>query len=117
MKTKPIGPLAHGVIDYGYSAIQALAPSLFGLKGSARSLCYGFAATQGIVSTLTDYPLGNKTHHPFSSARTARNACHTCINLAALGNGSFKERQSTRLFSGYLCSLAGYLSAHRLPSQ
>lgn len=44
MDSKPIGPTAHGVIDYGFVTLQVLAPSLFGLKGVARALCYAFGA-------------------------------------------------------------------------
>jgi hypothetical protein len=60
MTSKPIGPTAHGAIDYGFVTLQALAPSLFGLKGNARTLCYTFALSQGLVNTFTDHPLGLK---------------------------------------------------------
>jgi hypothetical protein len=57
---KPIGPTAHVAIDYGFVATQFLAPSLFGLKGAAKSLCYFFGATQGVINALTDNRLGMK---------------------------------------------------------
>jgi hypothetical protein len=36
----PIGPRLHCAIDYGFVALQALAPTLFNLKGSAKTLCF-----------------------------------------------------------------------------
>ncbi len=60
MDSKPIGPTAHGAIDYTFVTLQVLAPSLFGLKGTARVLCYAFSGTQGIINALTDHPLGLK---------------------------------------------------------
>lgn len=42
MSSKPIGPGAHGAIDYGFVALQALAPRLFGLRGAAQTLRYAF---------------------------------------------------------------------------
>jgi hypothetical protein len=55
---KPIKPAAHGVIDYGFVALNTLAPTLFGLTGSARTLCYLFAGAQGVLNALTDHPPG-----------------------------------------------------------
>lgn len=60
MSNKAIGPKTHGALDYGFVTLQALAPSLFGLKGDARTLCYCFALTQGIINTFTDHPLALK---------------------------------------------------------
>jgi hypothetical protein len=33
---KPIGPAAHGAIDYAFATLNTLAPTLFGLKGPAK---------------------------------------------------------------------------------
>lgn len=60
MNWKPIGPAAHGAIDYAFVTMQSLAPDLFGLSGSARTLCYAFAVTQGVLNALTGHPLGLK---------------------------------------------------------
>lgn len=110
MKTKPIGPLAHGMIDYGYSAIQALAPSLFGLKGSARSLCYGFAATQGIVSTLTDYPLGIKRIIPFRRHGQLETPVIPALILLPWVTGALKKGKARGYFLAiFAVSLATYL--------
>jgi hypothetical protein len=65
MKAKPIGPTAHVLIDYGIVTLQSLAPSVFGLKGTAKTLCYTFAFSQGVINTFTDHPLGLKRLIPF----------------------------------------------------
>lgn len=65
MNSKPIGPAAHGAIDYGFVTMQALAPHLFNLQGSARALCYTFAGAQGLLNALTDQPFALKRLVPF----------------------------------------------------
>ena len=54
MYRKPIGPTAHGVIDYAFATLNTLAPTLFGLTGPAKAICHNFAATQGTLNALTD---------------------------------------------------------------
>ena len=49
MYRKPIGPTAHGVIDYAFATLNTLAPTLFGLTGPAKAISYSFAATQGDI--------------------------------------------------------------------
>jgi hypothetical protein len=53
MTNRPIGPAAHGMIDYGFMTLQAVAPTLFGFAGAAPALSYGFAALTNYL--LTDY--------------------------------------------------------------
>lgn len=43
---EPIKPGAHGVIDYGFLALNLSAPSLLGLHGAARALAYLFGGAQ-----------------------------------------------------------------------
>ncbi len=62
---KPISPRIHGVIDYGAVLLAFAAPSLLGLKGSARPLSYLFGAAYLGVSALTAYPLGLAREIPF----------------------------------------------------
>jgi hypothetical protein len=58
MYRKPIGPTAHGVIDHAFATLNTLAPTLFGLSGPAKAICYSFAATQRALNALTDTPVG-----------------------------------------------------------
>ncbi len=107
---KPIGPTAHGLIDYGYTALQALAPGLFGFKGAARTLCYGFAATQGIVSGLTDYPLGVKRIIPFRLHGKLETPVIAALVLLPWLAGALKKKKSRRYFwSVFAVSLTAYL--------
>ena len=65
MTNKPIGPAAHGAIDYAFAAAHALAPTVLGLTGPAKTLCYGFAAATVAINALTDHPLGMARVIPF----------------------------------------------------
>lgn len=60
MIPKPIGGTQHGAYDYVLGVAQALAPSVLGLQGVARSLCYGFAANIIVTNALTKHSLGLK---------------------------------------------------------
>ena len=62
---KPIGPAAHGAIDYAFAAAHALAPTLLGLTGPAKTLCYGFAGATLGINALTNHPLGVVRVIPF----------------------------------------------------
>ena len=68
--SKPIKPRAHGVIDYGFLAMNLAAPSLLGLKGAAKKLCYLFGGVQGGLNAMTDQPLALKRLVPFRTHGT-----------------------------------------------
>ena len=67
---KPIKPGAHGAIDHGFLALNLSAPSLLGLKGTARTLAYLFGAIQGGLNALTDQPLALRRIVPFKTHGT-----------------------------------------------
>jgi len=60
MNRKPISPDTHVLLDYGFAAVQALAPAVLGLRGVDQKLCHGFAAAVGLVNGLTDNRFGLK---------------------------------------------------------
>ena len=62
---KFLRPELHAAADYGMVAMHLLAPSVLGLKGSARALCYFFALVQGTLNAFTDQPLAVKRVVPF----------------------------------------------------
>jgi hypothetical protein len=55
---KPISARIHGVIDYATIAAFAMAPTLLDLPAVPAMLCYIMAASYGIVTLITDMPLG-----------------------------------------------------------
>ncbi len=62
---KPFGARTHCAIDYGSTAILLLAPTLFGLKGTARTISYAFGIAAGGLTGLTDQPFALKRLIPF----------------------------------------------------
>lgn len=110
MKGKPIGPTAHGAIDYAFVTIQALAPTLFGLRGSARTLAYGFAASQGILNALTNHPLGVKRVVPLRVHGQLETPFVPSLILLPWITGAFRQRNARRYFASFFCvALANYL--------
>ncbi len=110
MDNKPIRPRAHGAIDYGFVTLQTLAPSLFGLKGTARVLCYAFAGTQGIINALTDHPLGLKRVIPLRVHGELETPFVPALLVLPMLTGTFKQRNARRYFlSFFSIALANYL--------
>jgi hypothetical protein len=110
MTGKPIGPKAHGAIDYGFVTLQSLAPSLFGLQGNARKLCYTFALAQGIINTFTDHPLGLKPLIPLRLHGQLETPFVPALILLPWITGALKQPNARRYFlSFFTIALANYL--------
>ena len=110
MTRKPIGPTAHGAIDYAFVTMQLLAPTLFDLRGSARTLCYGFAASQGALNALTDHPLGLARVVPLRVHGQLETPFVPSLVLLPLLTGAMKQRNARRYFlSFFAVALANYL--------
>lgn len=107
---KFIGPTAHGAIDYGFVMIQSLAPSFFHLRGSARVLCYAFAASQGILNALTDHPLGMKRVVPLRVHGQLETPFVPSLLLLPLATGALRQQNARRYFvSFFSIALANYM--------
>ena len=110
MIPKPIGPKAHGAIDYGFAAMNSLAPSLFGLQGAARTLCYAFAASQGVLNALTDHPLGLKKLVPLRVHGQLETPYVPALLLLPWATGALKDRKARLYFALFFAiALANYL--------
>jgi hypothetical protein len=105
MYRKPIGPTAHGVIDYDFATLNTLAPTLFGLKGWARAICYSFAATQGGLNAPTDTPVGVKKVVPLRIHGKLETPYVPAILLLPWLTGAFKQRNA-RLYFGAFFAMA-----------
>ena len=101
----PLGPTAHGIIDYAFATLNTLAPTLFGLKGPAKAICYGFAATQGTLNALTDTPVGLKKVVPLRMHGKLETPYVPAILLLPLVTGAFKQRNA-RLYFGAFFAMA-----------
>lgn len=110
MNRKPIGPTAHGAIDYGFVTMQLLAPSLFGLKGNARRLCYLFAALQGTLNALTAHPLGLKKLVPLRVHGQLEIPFVPALLILPWATGALQQERARRYFVPFFfVALANYL--------
>jgi hypothetical protein len=110
MHRKPIGPTAHGAIDYAFAAMNTLAPTLFGLTGPAKAICYGFAASQGVLNALTDHPLGLKKVVPLRVHGEAETPYVPAILLLPWVTGAFRQRNARLYFGAFFAvAAANYL--------
>jgi len=107
---KPIGPKAHGAIDYGFVTLQTLAPILFNLTGPARTLCYAFASTQGLINTFTDHPLGLKPLILLRVHGQLETPFVPALILLPWVTGALKQRNARYYFFSFFgIALANYL--------
>jgi hypothetical protein len=74
--TRPITPRLHGLIDYGFVAVQALIPSLLGVNNKAVKLYQATAVNLFLYNALTDHPVSAK---PLISYKT-----HGKIDVASV---------------------------------
>ncbi|HEX8200927.1 MAG TPA: hypothetical protein VF590_10590 [Isosphaeraceae bacterium] len=110
MRSKPIGPTAHGAIDYAFATLNTLAPTLFGLTGPARAICYGFAASQGLLNALTDHPLGVKKVVPLRVHGELETPYVPAILLLPWVTGALQQRNARLYFlSFFAIASANYL--------
>lgn len=106
MTSRPIGPTAHGAIDYAFTTFNTLAPSLFGLRGPAREICYGFAASQGLLNALTNHPLGLKKVVPLRIHGELETPYVPAILLLPWVAGALKQRNARRYSSTFFAIAA-----------
>lgn len=99
---KPISPLAHGVIDYAFSGVQAFVPPLLNVNPVAgatfKLLACGFAA----VNVLTDTPVGLKPLISFGAHKQLDRAF--LVGQAALLATPFirKDKKALLFHAGFL---------------
>ena len=103
MAPQPIKVKAHSLIDYGFTAANVLGPLALGLKGPARAIPLGFAATQGGLNAVTQQPYAAKQIVPFKLHGKAEKVAVPLLAAAVFGSGAFK--QSPAFFGGVLGSL------------
>jgi len=96
---KPISPQMHGAIDYGLLGLNLAAPSLLGLKGSARVLPYLIGGVQGALNAVTDQPLAARRVVPFRMHGQIEKWSLPAVALLPLATGALKQPRA-RLFFG-----------------
>jgi hypothetical protein len=102
---RPIGPTAHGAIDYAFAALNTLAPTRFGLSGPARAICHGFAASQGTLHA-PDHPPGLKKVVPLRRHGKRETPYVPAILLLPWLTGAFRQRNARLYFRAFLAVAA-----------
>ena len=98
MNSKPIGPRTHGLIDHGLAALHFLAPTVFRLRGSARSLCYFFGSVLGGLNLFTDHSVSLKRLIPFRTHGRLEARLLPALLLLPWLRGAFQQRNARRVF-------------------
>lgn len=110
MERKPIKPVHHGIIDYGFAAIQIAGPSLLGLNKKTRILHQLLGLKILGLNALTDTPAGIK---PVVSFRK-----HQKADLALLGSmtalTAIKHISKKRKSLIFHLAVVGMAAAHYL---
>lgn len=101
MKIKLYGPTTHCAIDYGFVATLLSAPTLFGLKGAARTLCYVFGVAAGGLTALTDQPLSLKRVIPARVHGQVDTPFVPTLLLLPYLTGALKQRNARLFFFAF----------------
>jgi hypothetical protein len=107
---KPISPAAHGAIDYAFAAAHLLAPSLLGLKGPARSLCYIFGLKVLALNALSDHPLALNRAIPMPTHKKLETSLLPGLVILPAVTGAWRQPAAGAFFLGsLLVGLTNYL--------
>jgi hypothetical protein len=61
--TRSIGAVSHGILDYAFAIILAIAPSVVGFAGRQARWCYIFAVILFVLAVLTQTKIVSLTLH------------------------------------------------------
>lgn len=79
--TKPIDAKLHGMLDYGFAAMNLVVPMLLKLPVQTRNIYAGLAGTLASVNAVTDTPVGVK---PLLSLKNHQKADLSLLGTMAL---------------------------------
>lgn len=110
MEKKPLKPIHHGIIDYGFAAVQLAGPTLLGLNENTRKLHQLFGLKLLGLNALTDTPAGIKPVLSFEK--------HQKADLAVLGSMTaltgLKHIRNNRRSLIFHLAFVGLSAAHYL---
>ena len=78
---KPIDAKMHGMLDYGFAAMNLVAPALLNLPKQTKNIYAGLAGTVAGVNAVTDTPVGIK---PMLSLKNHQKADLSFLGTLAL---------------------------------
>ena len=102
MKRPPITPVVHGIIDYAFSAMQLILPSLLKLNNQAKIQYLVTGASFGIVNAITDTPVAVKPVITFKDHQKADAMFLTGTALMTMSGMIRKDRRSMYFHLGFL---------------
>ncbi len=110
MSRKIYGAKTHCAIDYGFVATLVLAPSLFQLKGVARTLSYLFGSAAGVLTAFTNQPFALKRVVPFRVHGKVDTPFVPTLLLLPWATGALKQRNARLFFFSFFAAvLTNYL--------
>ena len=107
---KAISPRTHGVLDYATAATAAAAARLFQFSQPAARAARGWAAGYGVLSALTDYPLGVRRSVPFRTHGALDFAMAPLIPALPWLLGFARDRRARNFFLG-LAAISAIVTA------
>lgn len=97
---KPISPTVHGILDYATVATAASVPRLMGFPKRATMAADMLAGGYGVLSSMTDYPLGAKRVIPFRGHGLAEAAVGLAVPMLPWALGFAQDRSARNFFLG-----------------
>lgn len=98
--THPIGPTAHGALDYTFAALCAAGPAALDLDGPARATSYAFSGLVTAMSAFTNYPPSIKRAIPLRVHGALETPFLPAILAVPWMVGAMRERKARYFFGG-----------------
>lgn len=110
MRHQTIDPDTHGLFDHLFALAHLLAPTVLGLRGPARALCYGFAAATLAINSLTDHRYALARVIPFRRHGELETPFFPLIALLPWLTGASRQPRANAYFALYFAlGAANYL--------
>jgi len=103
---KPITPLTHGLIDYGFIASLFAVPKLLGLKKSTADLYKVLGTNLGIYNALTDHGAAIKGVIPFKTHYKIDYGNLAGLALLTLYKGIRKDKKALAFHAAFVALAA-----------
>jgi hypothetical protein len=99
---KPLTPKAHGVLDYVFSGVQLLGPSLLGINRKASNTYRAIGAGFTVLNALTNTPVGLQKRIPFKTHQKADIGFLVGMSALSLAAPIRKDKRALAFHLGFL---------------
>lgn len=97
---RPISPTMHGVMDYATVAVTAAVPRLMNFPDRATRAADVLAGGYGVLSGMTDYPLGAKRVVPFRGHGLTEAVIAVALPVLPWALGFAEDKRARNFFFG-----------------